>query len=181
MVTHCIVELHNLWIGFSRSLYLSSAFGARDGLGRRIQLEAIATADSVDEALTHAIRRTKPNTYRRGSPPWNWADEPSWGSPKILLDSLDEIGASNRQIVSNGLSTLTSVFTHLPRFRNFYAHRNEDTARGLGGVLMNYGIAADMHASVALLVAAQIRGVQRPQPLLLDWVDDVINVISLVV
>lgn len=181
MVTHCIVELYNLWFGFSRNLYLSTAFAARDGSGKRIELASIATAGSVDEALTHAIRRTKPNTHKKGSPPWRWADEPSWGRTKILLDSLDEIGASNCQIVSNGLSTLTPVFAHLPRFRHFYAHRNEDTARGLEGILMNYGIAPDMHASVSLMQAANIRGVQRPQPLLLDWIDDVTNVISLVV
>jgi hypothetical protein len=180
-VTHCVIELYNAWFGFSRCLYLSSAFRARDGSGSRIALGRVRVSGSVDDTLTHAIRRTRPQKARTGSPPWRWADEPSWGAVNVLLNSLDEIGASNLPTVTAGVSTLTPVFDHLPKFRHFYAHRGESTADALVGLLRSYGLPTHLHATSAMLMPAQIIGQARPQPLLLDWIDDVSNSVGLVV
>jgi hypothetical protein len=184
-VAQGIIELHNLWYQFSRSLYLSSAFRARDGAGSRIALAKVGTATSVNDALTHAIRRNKIMAYKKkaakAAPMWSWSDEPPWASSRVLLSALDEIGASNYQTVAAGLSTQTAVAPHLTKVRNFYAHRSKGTRTNLGGVFNAYLLPGNEHPSVSLLRHARSAGVPRPQPLILDWVDDIAGAITLVI
>lgn len=179
-VTYCVIELHTLWDGFSRALFLSSALSAYDSAGRRVSVAATPRPTTVDDALTHAIRRVKPGLRKR-NPPWAWWDEPKWGNTRVLLDSLDAVGCSNRSQVAAALSTQTAVFDHLGTMRNFYAHRGKGPRQKLHPIAITYSLPPTMHPSGALLLRARLGGVMRPQPLLLDWVDDVINTISLAV
>jgi hypothetical protein len=180
-VTHCVLELHNCWYSISRSLYLSSAFRARDGNGARITLAHVPQATSMDDALGHAIGRAKPRLFSRRSPPWTWSDEPSWSKAKVLLDSLDELGASNLPTVTAALSLPGATIDNLGPFRNFFAHRGEDTARKLRPLLSRYAISPTLRATEALAMRASGPQGQRPQPLLVDWIDDVRNVVALIV
>ena len=177
-VSYCVIELYNCWYSFSRSLYLSSAFRARDQTGSRISLTNVPVATSVDGALTYAIRRAKPWVAKNRQPPWNWSDEPGWARAGVLLDGLDEIGASNRATVAAALSLAGSTIAHLPPFRHFVAHRSEDTARRLRPLLAPYAISPALHATQALATRASGAKGQRPQPLLVDWIDDITNIIS---
>lgn len=181
LVAFTVLELYNLWFGFSRALFLSTAFRARDGSGHRVVLSRVRSAASVDEALGHAIRRVKPRTFRQRQAPWNWVDEPSWGVARVLLDSLDELGASNYVTVSAGLSASPTVFVHLAKFRHFYAHRGRETAVSLRGPIGSYAIPARTHPSEALMTAVTRGGITRPQPLLLDWCDAVRDAVELVI
>jgi len=181
-LTYCIIELQTLWEGFSRALFLSSALSARDSTGRRVSVGASPRPRTIDEALTHAIRRVKPGLYKRKqNPPWSWSDEPKWSGIRALLDSMDEVGCSNRSRVAAALSTQTAVFDHLRLMRNFYAHRGRDTRQKLHSLVVTYSLPPTLHPSGVLLLRARVSGVLRPQPLLLDWIDDVINTVSLVV
>lgn len=178
LVTHCVVELYNCWHAFSRSLFLSSAFRARDGNGQRVRVTALSGSSSIDDALGIAIRRNKPALYKRKKPPWTWQDEPAWASPQVLLASLDELGASNRPVVSSGISGHTNFFDGVTRARHFYAHRNKDTIARVRPVFRSAGIGPKVRPSVALLSTAVSRGAPRPQVLLLDWIDDAFNAVS---
>lgn len=180
-VAYCVVELYNCWYSISRSLYLSSAFGARDGGGTRITLANVPRAVSVDDALTHAIRRSKPWLMNRRQPPWTWIDEPSWANAAVLLDALDEIGASNRATVAAALSLPGATVANLVPFRHFMSHRGEDTARRLRPLLARYAISPSLRATKALATRASGTQGLRPFPLLVDWVDDVQNIITLIV
>jgi hypothetical protein len=180
-VTTVVLELYNCWYSLSRSLYLSSAFRAREPGGGRVQLLAVPCARTVDEALGHAIRRNKPAVFARRKPPWTWADEPSWASSKVLLDSLDEIGASNLPTVSAALSIPVATIDNLAPFRHFFAHRGRDTVRRLRPLVSPYAISPTLRPTEALCAHAGGAGGLRPQPLLVDWVDDVVNVVSLLV
>ena len=181
-VAYCAIELYNCWYSISRSLYLSSAFRARGQSGTRISLANVATAASVDDALTHAIRRSKPWVVRRGrTPPWRWGDEPSWALASVLLDGLDEIGASNRPIVAAALSLPGATIANLTPFRHFFAHRSRDTAQPLRLLLARYAISPALGATEALATRASGPSGQRPHPLLVDWIDDVINVTTLLI
>ncbi len=180
-MTYCVMELHTLWDGFSRALFLSSALAARDSSGRRVAVTVTPRPKSVDEALAYAIRRNKPRLYKKKqAAPWSWWDEPKWGKAQVLLDSLDEVGCSNRPKVAAALSTQTAVFDYLAVVRNFYAHRGKDTRERLHPMAVTYSLPPNLHPSGALLLRARLGGALRPQPLLLDWVDDIINTLSLV-
>ena len=179
-VSFVVVELYNFWYSMSRCLYLSSAFRARDGNGKRITLDVGASKD-VDTALTLAIARTRPRIAERKQPPWSWGDEPYWVNTGVLLDSLEGIGASNRPTVAAALALPSKVFSHLSPFRHFCAHRNRQTARRLRPLIASYSISPALPATDALATPASGPDGQRPQVLLLDWVDEVHNVVSLIV
>lgn len=177
-ITYCVLELHSFWFSFSRALFLSAAFGARDAAGSRVALSKVARPANIGDAMTHAIRRLKPHLLKDGrTPPWSWYEEPKWSEPTALLASLDEIGASNRPRVVAGLSVPTRVFDDLPEFRNFYAHKTEDTARRVPPIAAVYAIPPKLPPSQMLLSLAS----GRPQPLLLDWIDDVANAVTFVI
>src|SRR3989304_5529943 len=178
-VTYCALELYNLWYSFSRCFFLSAAFGAGDGAGVRVAIGTGARPRSVEEALTYAIR-IRPG-YRNRVPPWKWQDEPSWVKPTVLLDALRAIGASNTTRVSAGLSASSGVFDDLPPFRHFFAHRGRDTAQPLKRRIRAQSISPAVRPTEALLTPASVLGAVRPQPWLLDWIDDLTNAVPLVV
>ena len=181
-VAFVIIELDNLWAGIARSFFLSVAFCARDGTGSRIQLSKAAKAQSTDEALTHAIRRCKPWLYKKGrNGPWTWRDEPLWWKPGTLLDAIDEIGASNYQQVSAAMSVSPNAFSYLHTFRNFYSHRGRGTRTEIIGGLRRLQFPTTYTATTALTSPIVWQGNVRPQPLVLDWLDDIRNTISLLV
>jgi len=176
-VTYCVIELYNLWYSFSRFLYLSAALGARDGAGVRVTVRRVAPPHTVEDALTHAIR-LRPR-YQRANPPWNWTQEPRWADTSVLLNCLSTIGASNRQQVGIGVSAPSTVFGELTPFRHFFAHRGRETLRNLIPHVRGHSISTSLRPTDALLTAAIVIGIPRPQPLLLDWVDEVINAVDL--
>jgi len=181
-VAYCVMELYNLWYTFSRSLYLSSAFRAKQSTGSRVVIDTSLSVTSYTDALTVAIHAIKPNLASRAGP-WSWFDEPAWDTPKVLLSALDALGASNYAQVSAALSlrTRTSIPSHFKKFRNFYGHRSEDARLDIRGTLSSYSIPWQLHASECLMRPATSRGNTRPQVLLLDFIDDVGNVMSLMI
>jgi hypothetical protein len=180
-VTYCVVEAFNCWFGFARSLYISSAMGARDGVGRRVRLTNVGRPRTTDDALAHAIRRRGHANPRRPGPPWRFNEEPAWASASVLLDVLDEVGSSNRPDVTRGLGLPTSVLAHLPTFRHFFAHRGGDTIRLARAIALPYGISPVLAPTQILLSHASTVSGRRPQPLLLDWIDDLLGIIALAI
>ena len=181
-VAFVIIELDNLWASIARSFFLSVAFCARDGTGNRVKLSKATKARSTDEALTHAIRRCRPRRYKPGlNGPWTWSDEPLWWKPGTLLDAIDEIGASNYQQVSAAMSAAPNAFSYLHTFRNFYSHRGKGTRSEIVRDLRHLQFPTTYTATIALTSAMVAKGRVRPQPLVLDWLDDIRNTISLLV
>jgi hypothetical protein len=178
LVSHCVIEAFNFWVGYTRSFFVWSALRARDGTGGRVAL-AVPTPGSVDEALTYAIRRNKPWVINRQNrrPPWSWRDEPDWSRPDVLLDALDELGASNHATVTAALSVPTPTWDHLKQFRNFYAHRGSSTALLLRPIVVTYSLRPSTSPTTALLTQASGSAGLRPQPVLLDWLVDIENAV----
>ena len=177
-----VVELDNLWTGVARSLYLSSAFCARDGTGKPLDL-GVPPCRTTNEALGHAIKRCKEDVFsaKDGVGPWEVGDEPAWGRTKHLLASLDAIGASNYDKISGALSLTPKVFPYMHTFRNFYAHRSMEAKIQVEGVVRAYGLPTRC-APTRILVSPVVtpEGV-RPQPLILDWADELRETMELLV
>ncbi len=174
-VAHACIELVSLWSAFTRNYYLSTALGAR-GVGG-VRVSTALQAAVVDDALTAAIHHLKPGLRKR-SAPWSDFDEPTWRKTDVFLDVLTMAAASNLSTVQNALSaTQTDVFTDLPTFRNFVAHKNHDTANRCRNLYRKYGVPRGARPVQALL----LRQAGRPQALLLDWIDDIENVVTLTI
>jgi hypothetical protein len=174
LTSYCVIELHNAWYAFSRSLYLSTCLGARDSSGSRVGVSKVRRATTEAEALGHAVRRCKSWRYKATKTQWSWLDEPAWARSSNLLDALDEVGAANYAQVSASLSLpgATQVLEHLADFRNFYAHRGEDTRSRATQNALVYALNPGLPPTNILQSHALRNGVTRPQPLLMDWVDD---------
>lgn len=181
-LAYVVIELDNLWASTARSLFLSAAFCARDGTGMEVTLSVVPKPGSTNEALAHAIRRCRPTRYRAGSTrPWTWNDEPLWWDQRTLLDCLEELGASNFPQVVSALSASPAVFSHLHVFRNFFAHRGKDTRERVIRSLQQLHFPRHYTAAQALMTPVRTPDGIRPQPLILDWLDDLHDTVDLLV
>lgn len=171
-VSYVAIEALNLWASFARSYYLSCLLGTKqvDGTGVTITIPGI---QNVGDAMTFSIRTMK--LRLRTGRPRKRRDEPTWHEPHTLLRLLGSVGASTLPNVHAAFAYPTAVFLHLPTFRNFFAHRNEDTARKTARIARRYGLSPKLRPSEIL--CSKTTG--RPQNILADWLDDLRNVIQL--
>lgn len=164
LVTYVIIEATNLWVSYARSFYLSCALGVTDGSGSRIR--GSTTPPDEDAALRFAIRVVKPNATpgaiitRR--------EEPAWHDVGVFLKVLSALGAPNLAHVSAALALAPDPFQHMQTFRNFYAHRNQETVNLAGRLAARYGAARTAHPT-AILMSFPPR---RTQTVLGGWLID---------
>jgi hypothetical protein len=169
-VAFVVIEALNLWDAFARSYYLSCAFGTKLRSGHTVRL-GVPGLRSGGSALRAAIassgRRAVTGTIRR-------RDEPSWHDVQFLLNLFIQVGASQLPQIQTALSYPTDVFLFLPTIRNFFAHRNQDTAEKVRNAAPRFGILGPSKPSD--IVCSW--GPNRPQNILGDWLDDMRAVIS---
>jgi hypothetical protein len=171
LVAFVTIETLNLWASFTRSFYLSCTLNARRITGSKVVLTA-ASFHTTADAITFAVKNL---TGRKGSGPWRRRDEPTWHNPQTVLTLFTVTGASNLAVVQAGLSYPTSLFTMLPTARNFFAHRNEETAQK--ALALARALVVPTTARPTEVLCSKAPG--RPQNVLSDWLDDLKNVADL--
>ena len=164
LVGYVVIELDNLWAGTARSLFLSTAFRARDAGGKHVYLSKVPQSNSVSEALRHLGKR-----------------DVRWWRHRFLPRALGYLGASNLEQVEKALNASPGVFEHLHTFRNFYAHRGYGTREKVEISLRQLQFPRHYTATQALVSPRPARGRPRPQPLVLDWLDEMRTTIELLV
>ena len=175
-ISFVTIELQSLLSNFCRSYYLSAVLHPCSEGGTRVTCHH--SISSFDAAIDAAMKACKPSWWRPSPVPrhWNRRDEPPWHQPDTLLKSSREISHSYYSNISAALSLPTSVFSHLVVFRNFFAHRSDSTCQeAINVAIRHYSIFSKKHPVSILLAPA----LGRPQELILDWIDDVTNVIEL--
>lgn len=173
-VAYVTIELLNAWCSFTRAFYISSALSAFTVGGARVTVTktGIGTPhDAIAVAMSKLRNRKKVGiTIPR-------KDEPSWHPANNLITLVQEIGASNLQTVTVALSYPTHVFHCLPIARNFFAHRNGDTAAHCRGLCAFLSIPFMRHPADVLLQ----RDYTKPNNLLTEWISDIATVADLMV
>jgi hypothetical protein len=172
VVAYAAIEAHNLWASFARAFYLSCVLRATRETGIPITITAPGLLTTSD-AIQYAVRLLKPRLTT--GPPFTRRDEPVWHDPNTLLKLLSSLGASNLLEVQAALSYPTKVFRLLPTVRNFFAHRNEETAQKSSGVARSLGLSGKLKPGEVL--CSVLPG--RPQNVLADWLDDLRAVMTL--
>ena len=173
VIAYATIEAHNLWASFARAYYLSCVLKARRVSGPNITITQTGLR-TVTDGIQHAVRLLKP--WVKSGPPFTRRDEPAWHELSTLLKLLASIGASNLSQVQSALSYPTTVFTVLPTVRNFFAHRNDKTARKVANAARSsLGLSAKLKP--ASVVCSVLPG--RPQNVLADWLDDLRAVMAL--
>jgi len=166
LISHVTIEVLNTWANFSRVYFLSCTVLAWRESGFRVMLsnQSIRT---FSDAIDACMRRCKTSLWKKGG--WSRRDEPPWHKPETLIKSCYEIGCSNYLDIQNAFSLPTKVFENLPKFRNFFAHRNYDTVGEAKLIAHQYSIPVHRHPTEILCTPAY----GRPQVLILDWIDDI--------
>jgi len=171
-LAYVAIEAQNLWGNFSRSYALSCLFRPKRVANGKVTLtNASITTPAAVLFLAAQVRRgaaaVLPTTRR---------DEPAWHERALLIKLCLAMGCSHAADVQSALSLMTTVFEGLPTFRNFYAHRNDESAeKAIAFARRQYLITGIYHPSAALATPAY----KRPQPLILDWLDEMQAVMEL--
>ena len=165
-ISYATIEGGNNWANFIRSFYLSMVIGTKRESGRKIQLGNQPA--SINNAIGIAVRHCRKSAIPNSRGIWRRRDEPAWFQPNILIALAKIIQADNLAELYSAFSIQTRVFADLPVFRNFFAHRNQQTAETAARKAPNYGIPSNRHPEDILMS----RALGRPQPIILDWLDD---------
>jgi hypothetical protein len=165
-VAYVTIEIVNLWSSFCRAYYLSCCLGTMTAGGHRVVVNA-GRFHSTMEAIGFAVEIAGRGRNKTG--PWRRMEEPAWHVPATFLRVQQALQPSNLVNMHNAFSYSTTAFDDLRTLRNFFAHRNEDTARGVLGVARNNGISPRLHPADVICSRAS----NRPQSLVSDWLDDV--------
>lgn len=166
------LELMNQWVQFARCLYLMSCRGAKDSGGARIACAHVAYVDD-NESLRVAANNFRP-AWRQIAPGtvMRPRDEPNWLDPKVLLEALRHVGASNEPSVAMALTHQTRALLDLPSVRNFFGHRSKNTAQkvvGPHGVTVRYVLPPVEHPTEFCIAYEP----SSPLPVLGAWLEDI--------
>ena len=171
-LAYVVLETQNLWTNFSRSYLISCVFTPKRCAGGRVTYTnaAIQTPGDVLFAANKLARgplAAAPITRR---------DEPSWHDIALFHNTCQHLQCSHLAHVQAALSLQTRVFHDLPSFRNFYAHRNGESAQKAVQLAKRiYLIVGPTHPSDVLAEPAR----NRTQALILDWLDDMSTIVDL--
>lgn len=160
-----VIEAANLWSNFVRSYLISLCFRPSRRLGGRVAIGNLAIKSPAD--VVHAAAIAAKGPY--AAAPTSRRDEPSWHDVSVFVRTSQRMQPSNIPQIEAALSVPSRVLTDLPVFRNFYAHRNKESAERAVGVGKNlHLIYGCCHPSDVLAT----RPYGRPQALILEWLDE---------
>jgi len=172
-VSTLTIDAANTWSNFSRSYYLSSCIGAfLEPLGRVTTTLAFT---NFNDSIGEAVRIHRAYATPRATGIWHRRDEPTWHDPNVLLSCCNNIGASNYIHMTNALSVGTRFFIDLPVFRNYCAHKNQQTQKAAQTLAPTYGISS-LLLPFEILLSTPIRA---RDPLLTLWLYDMEAVVGL--
>jgi hypothetical protein len=169
-LTFLAVDLHNACRTFLRAYYVASVTGAWLSTGQRAtsRLEARSEVDAINFAV--AAKGVE------GSGPWRMRDEPAWHDIGMFLRILNLADCSTAPGTNAAWSIGTNALEHLTITRNYFAHRNRETAVKVRNLNSTTYKAGALDSPEELLIA---RGRNRPQLIVEDWLDDLQTVIEL--
>ena len=168
-LTFLTIDLHNTCRSFLRAYYVASVTGAWLSSGQKATspLGLRREIDAIDFAVTAK--------GLKGSGPWRMRDEPAWHDVDMFLRIMNMAGCSTAPGTNAAWSIGTSALEHLTAARNFFAHRNRETALRVRSLRSAYKISQLDRPEDLLLSRAR----DRPQTIIEDWLDDLATVIEL--
>jgi len=176
-MSYVVVELVSTWSNFARSFFLSCT---REATGTRGTIVRIAGGPlTYDQALGNAVLHWRPKAESLPGGAWHRRDEPAWHDPQVLVTACQLIGSSNVSDVRRAFSAGSRVFSDLPVFRNFYAHRGQQTQRAavdlasINGVAVRRRLPNGKTANKRPSEVLFSQPIAKRSPLLLEWLDDI--------
>lgn len=171
LASYLIIESFSCWSGLNRSAFLSCAMGARHPVHGRIRTPhgILNAQEALDRAVWFKDAR-KAGQSRR----WSHRDEPGWGDQRAVSAAFAKLDPTNLGDLRSAWSVPTDVMNDLPTFRNYYAHKSQESAEKVSRLLPKYGVPSGKNPTQALLH----RNPFHSTPMLLNWLYDLRNVIG---
>ena len=138
VVALCLIDAQSTWSLFVRQFLLSCLLGGRllSGVRPTTSTSGITTPDA---AILFAIKAISPEKQLKKKPgPF---DEPRWHLPWVLPRLASSAGLSNYTQIVSALAIPGRAFDDLPKARNFFAHRSQNTANDLRAIATKYHLA----------------------------------------
>jgi hypothetical protein len=85
---------------------------------------------------------------------WEVRDEPPWHDPYWLTHLAQDEKFANHADIDAAFSTGYQVFSDLPVFRNYFAHRNQRTREAAMRLAPKYGVGTTLKPSEVLRAVA---------------------------
>jgi len=124
LTSFLILNTFNAWAEFCRNYYLAGVRGFTTHSG-----VAVSTSLANNTPIQVAMQHAKLILYPKWVPaPLARRDEPAWHSRKYFLKVCQGVKFTNYSQVSAALALKSTSYEDIWSYRNFYAHRNEDTA-----------------------------------------------------
>ena len=169
-VSFICIEALNIWAEFNRSYVLAAVRRTRTSSGTLVQtsLPSNTRSDAAMRYVIGRLRRKKPRgrITRR--------DEPTWHSRRALLGVGRIVALSNLAQLQAALALPSAAIDDLPTARNFYAHRNGETAAKVEKLMGRYVMPTQVHPTEFLRKSA----LGRPASVLEDWLGELDDVVS---
>lgn len=172
MLAAIVVDTLNTWGNFLRSYCISFMLGTRATSKKRIVTRSPCA--TVEDAIDTAIRVHNPRAITPPANGWHRRDEPPWHDHNLVLKLSRSLQCSCYTDIQAAFSFSSRVYIDLPVFRNYYAHRNEQTSKAVRNLAPQYGIPATRRPTQILLSIP----INRPQQLVLDMLDDLLFTVS---
>ena len=172
LVSYLVIEAYSLWYGLNRSVFFSCAYEATHPRLGRVKTtfgRPLTTTDALNQAVWLSNSR-KNGQYRN----WSHRDEPSWGDQSAIAPLFRKLAPTNLGDLSSGWSVPTEVMKDLPTFRNFYAHKSEDSVVKAKKRYIKYSISSSYSPTEALLH----RTPSKATPVVVGWLYDLQSVIG---
>jgi hypothetical protein len=167
LVSFAAIELHSAWAVFSRNFFLSLIQRPISLTGKHIGVSSAIRTNQ--DGLRAAIRVCKPKIILANPDgPWSPQEEPPWFSSNTITASCAAIGASNITEVRAAFSIPQTIFRDLATFRNFYGHRNENTAARATNLAARYAVPRTPHPTNLL----RTRKPGSPNSILFNFFDE---------
>jgi hypothetical protein len=168
------IECHNLWSGFLRAYYLSGAIRTRTRAGIVVKFNSM-TFPTADSAVRFAIQTLRKPKFIPIKP--SRLDEPPWHDTGNFLQLHKVVGASNLLQIYAAFAGGSTFAKLLKDIRNFYAHRCDETFRKAAAVGVTLGLATKPTLRASSIMSSRLP--KRPQNVIMDWLDDMENVVDL--
>jgi hypothetical protein len=172
-VSDITINLLNTWANFGRAYYLSCMLAAARHRGGRVSVGNPGL--SLEDAIGQAVRHFRPYCAPKSNGTWHRRDEPTWYDPNKLIPICVAQKFSNLPQIYSAFSLGSRVFADLPVFRNYFAHRNQHTRDAASNCGLQNGVPSSDRPTAMLLTPP----LNRPYPLIAEWIDDVYVTVDL--
>lgn len=150
-VGYIAINLLNCWSNFIRTYYISCASGALSPSGAIISSDLTTGAATFNDLLGRAITHFNSKAVPKIDGSWDSRYEPTWHDSATIIALAKEFNFTNLADITAAFTFGYTAHRNLVVFRNYYGHKNANTARKAQNLAPYYSIPSNLKPTNILL------------------------------